>query len=226
MEVKLKANDFIIFDLDDTLYKEIDYLKSAYQFIDKLLQEEIGDSIYDEMLKMYYAKISVFDKIITKYNIQKYTVQDLVYVYRYHIPQIKLGQGVFEFLTKLKDYNIKLGVITDGRSISQRNKLSALNIIHLFDEIVISEEIGSEKPTTNNFLYYLLKFPEKKFTYIGDNFNKDFVTPNKLSWNTIGIVDNGQNIHKQNFSLPEPYLPKRTVYSFNEIKITYDGQTK
>jgi putative hydrolase of the HAD superfamily len=62
------------------------------------------------------------------------------------------------------------------------------------------------------------KCPEN-YIYIADNPNKDFVTPNKLGWSSICVLDRGQNIHVQNFDLPKDFLPQFFINSFQEIKL-------
>lgn len=221
MQVKLKTNDFIVFDLDDTLYKEIDYLKSAYRFISAQLKTETGKDIYEEMFELRTSGAVVFDVILEKYNIQRFTVKDLIFLYRFHKPTLELSSGVKPILDLLKSKNIKMGIITDGRSLSQRNKLKDLDVIEYFDKIIISEELGSEKPNANNFLSYHIDYPEYEFTYIGDNFTKDFIAPKRLGWRTIGLLDNGQNIHPQDLKTQNEGLPEYFIKSFNELKVSF-----
>ncbi|MEO1263444.1 MAG: HAD family hydrolase [Bacteroidota bacterium] len=220
MTLTISPNSIIVFDLDDTLYKEIDFLKSAYVHIAKLLEKNIGKNIYEEMIALYLNKESTFDIIKSTYSFP-YTIKDLVEIYRFHKPTIQLNQDVFRFINSLRNAKIPLGLITDGRSLSQRNKLNALGLTDAFEIIVISEEIGSEKPDVKNYRLVEDNFKGGEFTYIGDNFQKDFVTPNQLSWNTIGIKDNGLNIHKQSSSLPLKYHPKFLVDSFDSITIKF-----
>ena len=62
------------------------------------------------------------------------------------------------------------------------------------------------------------KFPSAdQYIYIGDNPKKDFITPNRLGWTTIGILDSGQNIHSQDVCIGNEYLPQRWVKSFTDI---------
>jgi putative hydrolase of the HAD superfamily len=193
---------FIVFDLDDTLIYEIDYLKSAYQEISRILgrPEE-----YESFLELYFKGENTFKFIETQYGIE---ISELLSSYRNHFPTISLVDGAQEVLEFIKSKGYKLGLITDGRSKTQRNKLKATNIEHLFLEIIISEEFGSSKPAIENYLIFEEKYPGHEFYYIGDNFNKDFISPNKLGWKTIGIVDNGHNIHKQNTETTIDYLPQ------------------
>ena len=46
-------NNAIVFDLDDTLYPEIDYLKSAYQFISGKIAP-FDKTLYFLMLEKYF----------------------------------------------------------------------------------------------------------------------------------------------------------------------------
>ena len=53
------------------------------------------------------------------------------------------------------------------------------------------------------------KFPECQYYYIGDNVKKDFITPNKLGWKTIGMRDvDSVNIHSQKIVVPKEYHPQ------------------
>ncbi len=203
-------NKYVIFDLDDTLAYEMDFLKSAYLAIALGLEDE---NVYEIMLDKYSGKENVFEFLSQKYNID---VQTFLEQYRTHFPEIKLIEGVQETLDFCKQENFKLGLISDGRSITQRNKLKALKIEELFDKIIISEEFGSEKPNENNFLAFMEDGIES-YIYIADNPKKDFITPNKLGWTTICLLDDGANIHKQDFNVSDVYLPK--IKSRNYIEM-------
>ena len=123
------------------------------------------------------------------------------------------------FLEKILSHNIDFSIITDGRSISQRNKIKALGLYDLVKNIIISEETGFEKPHLNNFKILNRIYSNKKLIYIADNTSKDFLAPNSLNWDTICIKNNGQNIHPQDFKINVDYLPKIKVTSLTEINI-------
>lgn len=116
---------------------------------------------------------------------------------------------------------VRIGLITDGRSVQQRNKIEALGLLRWIDEndTIISEEFGSEKPTTENYLYLMKRYPDcHDFTYVGDNVKKDFIAPNALGWNSICLRDDGRNIHKQGSEeLATAMKPKRWIESFAEV---------
>ncbi|WP_276166270.1 HAD family hydrolase [Zobellia alginiliquefaciens] len=217
MDIKVDENSVIVFDLDDTIYNEIDYLKSAYTAIAKKLDPEQGEILFSQMFSMYRNKENVFEYLTTHFNVKKET---LIELYRNHIPSISPFKGVFPLFNAIKNQGGKLALITDGRSKTQRTKLAALGIEEYFDKIIISEEIGSEKPDENNYLAIEKTFKNHRYCYIADNVRKDFISPNKLGWDSIGLIDNGLNIHSDSYLyFTKNCLPKRFVRSIENIKI-------
>lgn len=217
MNIKIDKESFFIFDLDDTLFREVDFLRSAYKQIAKMISEQDAHSIYEEMFGLYKKKENVFEWVLSKYGnkIPELTKETLLETYRNHLPEINLSEDIRMFLDRVHSEGAGMGLITDGRSITQRNKLKALRILDYFNDLIISEEFGTEKPNPLNFLYFEKKYPGKKFYFFGDNTIKDFVIPVKLGWTSICIMDAGENIHRQNIdSLAKGiYL----VNSFKEI---------
>ncbi len=208
-------NCTIVFDLDDTIVKEIDFLKSAFQEIANFVDSN-NSNLYNQMLDWYYNKQNVFENILKKHS--NFAIQDLKNIYRNHFPNFDSKSKNRQLLIDLKQKGCKLGLISDGFSVTQRNKLKSLDIENLFDLIIISEEFGSEKPNLNNFEIFH-RFQTQKYFYIADNIHKDFVAPNRLGWQTICLLDNGRNIHQQNFDLELLYLPNNKIANLNEILI-------
>lgn len=205
---------YVIFDLDDTLVYEIEFLKSAFKEIAEKLEPERDLELYEEMFSFYEKKVNVFAVLHQKYP--NYSKEDLLNIYRNHFPSLKLNEGAREVLNFCTDKGYKIGLISDGRSITQRNKLKSLEIEHVFEKIVISEEFGSTKPNSENYKVFVTG-NEIECYYIADNPQKDFITPNKLGWTTICLLDNGKNIHSQNFDIDTEYLPKIKISNLKEL---------
>lgn len=206
----------IVFDLDDTLYKEIEFLKSGFRFIVEKLQLTQRELIYENMLRKYQSGEDAFDYIKQLYcDIDK---DSLLKWYRSHKPNICMNADTIACLNNLKERGIILGLITDGRSLTQRNKIEALKLDKFFnnDNIVISEEIGAEKPSRKSYNYFSHKYPQNKLFYVGDNSKKDFIAPNELGWTTIGLRDNGKNIHSQ-VRIGGSYEPQIWINNILEI---------
>ena len=205
----------VVFDLDDTLYYEIEFVKSAFKYIANYLDKN-NSKLYTEMISNFHANKDVFEILTIKYNIKKAI---LINIYRNYLPPELPSQiDLPNFLINLKCKKIILGIISDGRSITQRNKLKALKIENFFDKIIISEEFGSEKPTINNYKAFDCFEINSKF-YIGDNTSKDFISANKLGWTTVCLLNIGQNIHPQDFNLASDYLPKYKINNLLDINL-------
>jgi putative hydrolase of the HAD superfamily len=210
----MKYKKAIVFDLDDTLIYEIDFLKSAYKEISEFIDPDSASFIYNNMIHWYKEGKNVFEELLLTYPL--ILKDELLTIYRNHFPSIELNEGVIEVLNYCKKKAFFVGLISDGRSNTQRNKLKATGIIDFFDKIIISEEFGSEKPTLDNYEIFF-EFEAEEYFYIADNTKKDFISPNRLGWRTVCLKDKGFNIHQQNFDLPSEYLPLNIISSLKEL---------
>ena len=219
MIIKADKHTCFVFDLDDTLYLEMDYLKSAYKAISYLIEPEHSDELYTEMLEIYFSGNNSFGFLLEKYPKMNLSVEKLLNLYRNHQPKIILREGVFDLLFEIKNRGSKIGIITDGRGNTQRNKIKALGIESMIDKLVISEEFGNEKPAPVLFESIMKNEAFKQFYFFGDNPNKDFIAPKRLGWCCIGILDN-KNIHyKDPSELSFEYLPHMFINRFTDIEI-------
>jgi putative hydrolase of the HAD superfamily len=216
MDIKVDQHTVIVFDLDDTLYNEIDYLKSAYIEIAKELEPKYWKRFYAQLFSLYRNKQNAFQFISDHYAI---TQQDLIKRYREHKPHIQPFAGVLDRIQSIKNKNGKVAILTDGRTTTQTNKIKALGLLNLVDHIAISEQIGSEKPDENNYLSIEKVFRLKHYYYIGDNIKKDFIAPKRLGWKTVGMIDSGLNIHSNAYEyLEEKYQPHDFIINFEELQ--------
>ncbi|MBO3097903.1 HAD family hydrolase [Gelidibacter pelagius] len=217
MDIKIDLGTVVVFDLDDTLYNELDFLKSAYQSIASLLEPKDWKPLYSKMFSLYRCDINVFEFISIAYNIE---IGQLVEMYRNHHPNIQLFDGVLDVFDAIKSKDGKIGIITDGRSKTQRAKLESLAILDYLDGIVISEEIGFEKPNLANFKAIENSISGNVYYYIADNLKKDFIAPNALGWKSVALIDNGKNIHYESHKHSDSHnLPQDFILNFKEIKI-------
>ncbi|MEM8937747.1 MAG: HAD family hydrolase [Bacteroidota bacterium] len=215
----IKDKKVVIFDLDDTLYKEVDYVKSAFTEIAKYLSNNtvsLQAIVLNEMLRLFNNNEEVFKTILKKFE-SNLSLEELIEIYRLHIPNVKLTSSTKKVLQTLLSNQVPMGLLTDGRSVQQRNKIQALKIEDFFEKIVISEEYGSEKPSKANYLIFEQFFEAEKYIYVGDNLKKDFISANYLGWKTVCLLDNGENIHKQDFNIPVQYLPQHSISQLDEL---------
>ncbi len=172
----------VVFDLDDTLYDEIEFVKSGFKEVCAFLQNEIYfDFMWSEFLKEGSGKI--FDKLIQKFNLT-ISLEKLVEIYRFHFPEINLDADTKILLTHLKK-KIKLALITDGHYITQKNKFAALGLEKFIEFPVFTDTLNTKKPDKKPFMYVSDFFCDNKYVYVADNPKKDFFAPKELNWFTI-----------------------------------------
>lgn len=208
----------VVFDLDDTLYKEKDFVKSAFNHIIDFLNNELGYDFSHLIELSINENFNLYENILKEKNVNL-TLDKYLELYRFHVPKISLDDDTKLTLKSLKKSNIKISIITDGRSITQRNKIKALGITNELAMIIISEETGYEKPNKYNFKLVQNNFPDDNFVYVGDNTKKDFIAPNQLGWHTVCLLDDGRNIHKQSFEINKNFLPKSIINSITDLSL-------
>lgn len=172
--------DAVIFDLDDTLYSEKDYVRSGYKLIAetfKILEME------KELWDVFEKGGKAIDEVLKKHNLLD-KKEEALQIYRYQIPNIKLYDGVKEMISRIK-LKKKVGIITDGRPEGQRAKIKALKLDEIIDNIIITDELGGieyRKPNSKAFelMQERVNVPFGKMIYVGDNIKKDFVACEKL----------------------------------------------
>ena len=218
----------VVFDLDDTLYKEIDFLKSGYRKVAELVEKRFylkANDVYYNLLSWYTRGENAFEKLNETYGICN-PIKEYLDIYRYHQPNIALSENIKAVVKELKESGVLMGIITDGREETQKNKIEALGLSEWIspDLIMINEEQKYFKPNHWSYDRMMLKCFEKgmaadaKFYYVGDNPEKDFLAPNELGWTSICLLDkDGKNIHKQDFDLQLNFLPKYKVESIKEL---------
>ncbi|MDE6417566.1 MAG: HAD hydrolase-like protein [Duncaniella sp.] len=204
----------IAFDLDDTLFPETEFVRSAYRAI----ASEYGRPELSLIMESKATPREAFDEAAQILGLTD--ASPLLRIYREHIPDIKLTPGVETTLRRLKNSGINLALITDGRSITQRNKISALGLDRYFDSnlIFISEETGADKMSGLPFRLTESVTISPPYFYVGDNPAKDFFQPRCMGWKTVMIIGDDRNIHTQDLTLFSPeFHPHSTIDSVEEL---------
>lgn len=219
----LKKRRVVVFDLDDTLYKEIGFLKSAYRHIASLVSNKNAseNKVFQLLWNTYKQGGNAFDAVIKRYGFRLYTVQWMVDVYRNHKPHVSLDNDTLKTLEQLKTDGIVLGIISDGRFVQQMNKIEALGLKEYIseDDIVINTDAERIKPNVRSFRRFMERYGKgSEYWYVGDNTAKDFIAPNCLGWTTVCLLDDGKNIHQQNFNLSrKESLPKYKIKELGDL---------
>ncbi|CAM4392750.1 HAD family hydrolase [Saccharibacillus endophyticus] len=184
-----------IFDLDDTLYDELQFVKSGFRSVAAYLSEMYNvnsEEAYAFMLHVLEkeGRGAVFNKLLKEYRIfSSKNVRKCISIYRLHSPDIHLSKEAEEVLEKLK--NDSVYIVTDGNKVVQANKIRALDLDRKVKKSYITYRYGRihSKPSPYCFLKIAEaeQVPYSQMVYVGDNPNKDFVGIKPLGIRTIQI---------------------------------------
>lgn len=213
-----------IFDLDDTLYCEHDYVRSGFKAVAEFIADQKSTvnsvQIYEDFINAWLkdGRGSVFDIVCEKYDIE-FDIARLVQVYREHVPLIQLYDDAKQIISFLKTKKIPMGLITDGDSTVQWRKIQSLHLKELLNVIIVTNDLGFEnwKPSPIPYLKAVeeLGVPIDQCVYIGDNPNKDFITARKLGMQTIRIVRSTGDHMKT--KLTDVYEADKAIYTLTEL---------
>jgi len=192
----LSVFDVVVFDLDDTLYSEMDYVLSGYRYLSELIEKLYSKNTYQSFLDaLEKNETDIFSYVLVKHKLPESLKPHLILAYRYHTPDIQLHPSALSILEQLKSKKVPVYLITDGRGITQRLKITSLGIEPFFESIFISEEVGVGKPSPGSFLAIQIAHPNQSIVYVADNPKKDFIAPNQLGWASIGIINKNTRVH-------------------------------
>jgi putative hydrolase of the HAD superfamily len=206
----------VAFDLDDTLYPELEFVHSGFYCVSNYLAKKYnlnGEEIYKFLIDSLDKGIkgTNFDILLEWAGVDE-DVSKLVDIYRNHKPEIKLYPDSKYILNFLKNNGVKIALITDGYPKTQTNKINSLGIEHYFDKIKINDiSKGITKKLKEPFIEILNELniePQNSF-YIGDNPQKDFILPNALGMTSVRIIrENGiySNINPINPNTKPKYV--------------------
>jgi putative hydrolase of the HAD superfamily len=185
----------VVFDLDDTLYLERDFVRSGFAAVGAWLAAHHGVCDFQaHAWELFLAggRGDVFDRALPMVGLEPRPalVRRLVDVYREHLPAIRLEPAAPQLLAALSG-RCRLALLTDGYHDTQRRKIAALGLEDWCDPVVCTDQWGRAhwKPSPRGFLHIQRAFetaPERCI-YVGDNPAKDFRAPKALGWRTLRV---------------------------------------
>lgn len=188
----------VAFDLDDTLVPEALFIKSGSRFIAKMLHDKYPTlsecriiSCLNAALITHRNHYSALESYLESMSISPSPIMSgIVEEFRKHIPDREIyhmSPSMTGILDDLKSKGLRLALVTDGRSTTQRNKIDAAELYRFFDkdDIYISAETGHDKNDPDSFLAIMRKYAgAEEYHYVGDNPDKDVWQPARLGWHT------------------------------------------
>ncbi len=171
----------LVFDLDDTLYQERDFVESGCRAVAHYVSVTYScnfQQVFSTMMDVLgmHGRETVLPVIRERFLDASIPLAELVEVYRRHNPTIRLFPGYLELLRKFARHH-RLGIITDGLPEVQERKVRALGLESVMDRIIYTWEYGFEKEKPHPFCFslmlQLLRAKPDFALFVGDNPHKD-----------------------------------------------------
>ncbi|MBL6975129.1 MAG: HAD hydrolase-like protein [Deltaproteobacteria bacterium] len=192
----------IVFDLDDTLYPEKDFVKGGLEAAASRLDERLGRAtgvldVFMEILERQGVD-HLFDQGLSLLGVspEPDLIRDLVRSFRNHRPRIAPHPGVPGLLQGLVGRGARLGLITDGPLSVQRNKWDALDLRATFDPVIFTDALGGRDrwkphPAAFRTVEQRTGLSGRALAMVGDRPDRDFPTPDSLGWRTLRMRHKG-----------------------------------
>ncbi len=215
----------VVFDLDDTLYLERDYVESGLRAVGRWAELQVGLlGAGEDLVGRFRAgrRERLFDALLADAGIRpaQELIARMLRVYRQHRPAIAPAQDAVRYLAR-RPSDCAVAIITDGFLDAQKRKIRALGLHALGVGIAIcTDRWGREhwKPSTRAFEYVQSRFelPSEAFAYVADNPVKDFHAPRMLGWRTVQVT-RPDRVHKEHVDVIVP--ADLAIESLDELRV-------
>jgi putative hydrolase of the HAD superfamily len=186
----------VVFDLDDTLYPERDYVRSGFRAAAAWCGAELGVSPEEALAEMWRrfeggARGDVFDRWLESHGLDLEPNREaMIRAYRDHTPDVKLYPDVRPVLARLRG-RFRLGLITEGFGAVQRSKIDSLGLASEFERVVVLGEDERQfwKPSPEPFHRWRggVEVEPDQALYVGDNPAKDFLGARRAGWASVRL---------------------------------------
>jgi putative hydrolase of the HAD superfamily len=185
----------IVFDLDDTLYEEMTYVRSGFDAVAQFAQRRwrVARKPMLAAMQRHLARSGrgqVFDAALAEFGIHSRQAARLcVATYRAHRPRIQLSAAGRRCLARFAASTKYL--VTDGNARVQERKIAALGIRRHFRRVFVTHRYGVARAKPNPFCFLRIAELEgvspRDVVYVADNPRKDFVGIRPLGFRTIRV---------------------------------------
>lgn len=183
----------VVFDVDDTLYLESDYVMSGFAAAGTWARTWAGIDDFAAQCEAAFCsgqRGRIFNTVLANCGVdpKPELVSALLAIYRSHPPNIRLCDDAADALKAVSE-RWPVAVITDGPAVSQSRKAEALQLSRFASPVFLTELFGQgcSKPSPVAFKGVQQAAASRRYAYVADNPLKDFTAPLQLGWTTIRI---------------------------------------
>ncbi len=189
----------VIFDLDNVLYDEKEYIFAAYRSIARFLSERCrldAGKVYSKLVVDLERKGSLYPKLfndaIADFGLDQSLLPEILSLYASVNAPIRLFPDSEAALKLVRQRGLKVALVTNGGAKTQHNKVGLLKLEGCFDAILYAREMGAgvEKPHPDIYKEVLRRLgaSAEEALCIGDNPYTDFLGAKKLGMRTLRVL--------------------------------------
>jgi len=190
----------VLFDIDNVLYNSSYQVEMARRAaVEAMIKAanwnmtvEGGMEKLEEIVKRYGSNFNKhYDMLVgNRKDKHKVVAAGIVAYHNTKRVHLKPYDDTLPTLTRLKSSGYKIGVITDGLSVKQWEKLVRLGLQDMFDIVLVSEEAGVEKPDPLIFEKACeeLEVLCEDCIYVGDRLDTDILGANKAGMTSVRLL--------------------------------------
>ena len=146
----------LIFDLDDTLYRERRFALSGFAAVAAEVERRHGIPAREGFRILRDAmkagrRGEAFQRLAQRASAGEDLVEEWRGIYRRHRPRLRLPWVARDVLAAVRP-TWRVGLLTNGLPAVQRAKVDALGLEPLVDVVVYAHEVGAGKPDPEVFL--------------------------------------------------------------------------
>ena len=185
----------VVFDVDDTLYLERDYVRSGFEAVGSWFEDFTGVAGFSESawaLFLSGRRGDTFNQALDELGLEPDSglIAELVDRYRAHRPVIQLLPDAQACLKRVSQ-SAAVAIITDGPLLSQRAKVETLGLASWAAPILLTDELGPEYAKPDPGAFRLVEDAcgarGAACVYVADNPAKDFIASGSLGWRSIRV---------------------------------------
>jgi putative hydrolase of the HAD superfamily len=187
----------IVFDLDDTLYRERRFALSGYRAVALAVERDFGLSGASAFKSLALSlrrgrRALAFQDLAASCGLPGSSVPAWIECYRNHVPQLRLLPEVRRTLDDLRR-RWRVGVLTNGPTVVQAAKVAALGLDPLVDAVTYADQFGGGKPSPEAFLEILARLDADpgRTVFAGDDPHRDIAGARRVGMKTV-YLDRGR----------------------------------
>lgn len=227
----------VFFDADNTLFDftksqeiafrdsvssfKINYHTDSLFFEYKKTNRELWEKLEQGSISLEELKILRFKRIFEMHKIN----QDPIIFGDYYMQKLSESTHLLSYAVQIcqfiKSQNIKVGIITNGYTETQKKRIKHSELFPYIDSITISEETGFRKPQPQIFEIALNNYNgirKQEVLMVGDNLNADIYGANQFGFDSCWF-------HRAGGSPKSDINPKYIITELIQLKKILDNTT-